>query len=118
MNEQIKLQLFGSFTIKKGDTQKVLSKAKILDTLFDCEENTGDVYDKAVCLLKGLSMQEQCKGYGKIFIQMKKSRSGSKMDKSENLNDKKRCEIVIEELGHFEKLIKGHEKLLVAIGEL
>ena len=40
--------------VKKGDTQKVLSKAKILDTLFDCEENTGDVYDKAVCLLKGL----------------------------------------------------------------
>ena len=40
------------------------------------------------------------------------------MDQSKNLNDKKRCEIVVEELGHFEKLIKGHEKLLVAIGEL
>ncbi len=40
------------------------------------------------------------------------------MEKSKNLNDKKRYEIVVEELEHFEKLIKGHEKLLIAIGEL
>lgn len=40
------------------------------------------------------------------------------MERSENLNDKRRYEIVVEELEHFEKLVKGHEKLLAAIGEL
>lgn len=40
------------------------------------------------------------------------------MGKSENLSDKERYEILTEELEHFEKLVKGHEKLLVAIGEL
>ena len=49
---------------------------------------------------------------------MKKSRSGLKMEKSENSNDKQRYKIVAEELEHFEKLIKGHRKILTAIGNL
>ena len=40
------------------------------------------------------------------------------MAKSENLNDKERMEIVSEEIKRFKNLIKGHEKLLIAIGEL
>lgn len=40
------------------------------------------------------------------------------MAKLENLSDKERYEIVKEELEDFEKLIRGHEKLLKAIGEL
>ena len=40
------------------------------------------------------------------------------MEKSKSLGDKERYEIVAEEIKHFEKLIKGHEKLLEAIGNL
>lgn len=40
------------------------------------------------------------------------------MAKSENSSDKIRFEIVAEELERFKKLIKGHEKILAAIGEL
>ncbi len=35
-----------------------------------------------------------------------------------NSKDRKWCEIVDEELEHFEKLIEGHKKLLTAIGNL
>ncbi len=48
----------------------------------------------------------------------KKSKSGLNMEKSENSKDKKRYEIVAEELEHFEKLVEGHRKLLAAIGNL
>jgi hypothetical protein len=40
------------------------------------------------------------------------------MAKSENSKDKEALEIVSRELDRFNKLIKGHEKLLKAIGEL
>ena len=40
------------------------------------------------------------------------------MAKYENLKDKKIAEIVLKELAHFEELIKGHKKLLRAIGNL
>ena len=40
------------------------------------------------------------------------------MEKSESLEDKERCKIVIEEIENFEKLVKGHRKLLEAIGKL
>lgn len=40
------------------------------------------------------------------------------MEKSVNLDDKKRYEIVAEELERFNKLVKGHRKLLRAIGNL
>ena len=40
------------------------------------------------------------------------------MVKSKNLDDKEVCEIVLKELEEFKKLIKGHEKLLRAIGSL
>ncbi len=49
---------------------------------------------------------------------MKRLRSGLSMAKSGNLEDKERYEIVSEELKNFEKLIKGHRKLLNAIGRL
>lgn len=35
-----------------------------------------------------------------------------------NSNDNERYEIVIEELEKFNKLIEGHRKLLIAIGNL
>ncbi|HLC19318.1 MAG TPA: hypothetical protein VJK72_00220 [Candidatus Nanoarchaeia archaeon] len=38
--------------------------------------------------------------------------------KSENSKDKIVCEIVARELQKFSELVKGHEKLLKAIGEL
>ena len=40
------------------------------------------------------------------------------MAKSENSKDKLAYEIVIEELARFNKLVKGHEKLLQAIAGL
>ncbi|MFH1224225.1 MAG: hypothetical protein V1676_00295 [Candidatus Diapherotrites archaeon] len=40
------------------------------------------------------------------------------MAKSGNSQDKLRCKIVSEELAEFNKLVRGHRKLLVAIGEL
>ncbi len=40
------------------------------------------------------------------------------MEKLKNLKDKQRHEIVSQELEEFDKLIKGHEKLLAAIGKL
>lgn len=40
------------------------------------------------------------------------------MGKSKNLKDEDRYKIVIEEIEKFKKLIKGHEKLLEAIGNL
>ena len=40
--------------IKKADRSEVLSRAKILEVLRECEEKAGEVYDKAVVLLKGL----------------------------------------------------------------
>ncbi len=47
---------------------------------------------------------------------MKKSSNGLKMAKSKNSKDKNK--IVLQELQHFKKLIKGHEKILEAIGKL
>lgn len=40
--------------IKKADNAKVLSHAKIREVLEECEESDGDIYYKAICLLKGL----------------------------------------------------------------
>ncbi len=40
------------------------------------------------------------------------------MAKSESSKDKEALEIVSQELDRFNKLVKGHEKLLKAIGEL
>jgi len=40
------------------------------------------------------------------------------MVKSEHLSDKEKLLIVQEELGKFKKAVKGHEKILRAIGEL
>lgn len=40
------------------------------------------------------------------------------MEKSENLSDELRYRIVAEELEEFKKLVEGHRKLLMAIGEL
>jgi hypothetical protein len=40
------------------------------------------------------------------------------MEKSDHLSEDERQQILIEELKKFEKLVKGHEKLLEAIGKL
>ena len=40
------------------------------------------------------------------------------MAKSESSNDKVVYEIVAAELARFQKIVKGHEKLLQAIGQL
>jgi len=40
------------------------------------------------------------------------------MEKSEDSQDKLRLKIVKEELENFKKLINGHRKLLMAIGNL
>ncbi|MFH1224224.1 MAG: Fic family protein [Candidatus Diapherotrites archaeon] len=39
---------------KKADEAKVLSRAKITEVIGDCEGFNGDIYDKAVVLLKGI----------------------------------------------------------------
>jgi len=40
------------------------------------------------------------------------------MVKSRNLKDKEKSRIVVERINQFQKLIKGHEKILNAIGKL
>lgn len=40
------------------------------------------------------------------------------MAKSNHLYDKKAAELIVRELQHFKELIKGHEKLLEAVGRL
>ena len=40
--------------VKKADSSRVLSRAKISAVLSGCKESQGDVFDKAVVLLKGL----------------------------------------------------------------
>jgi len=40
------------------------------------------------------------------------------MEKSENLSDKVKLEIVQEEIDKFQKLISGHRKLLEAIARM
>jgi len=40
------------------------------------------------------------------------------MEKYGNLEDKKKYEVVSEEIERFNKLIEGHKKLLLAIGNL
>jgi len=40
--------------VKKADSPKVLSRSKIVDVIKECEENDGDVYDKATILMKGI----------------------------------------------------------------
>lgn len=40
------------------------------------------------------------------------------MEKLKNLKDKIKYEIVSEELREFNKLVEGHKKLLIAIGNL
>lgn len=40
--------------VKKSDAAKVLSVSKIKEVLEDCETNNGDIYDKAIILLKGI----------------------------------------------------------------
>jgi|SRR3989344_6336170 len=40
--------------VKKADSPKVLSTVKIIEVIKECQNNQGDIYDKAVILLKGL----------------------------------------------------------------
>lgn len=40
--------------VRKADKAEILSKSKIREVITECEEKEGDVYDKAVVLLKGL----------------------------------------------------------------
>jgi len=52
---------------------------------------------------------------------MMKSKSGLNMEKSKrsrDLNEKQRQQIVVEEINRFNSLVKGHRKILEAIGSL
>jgi prophage maintenance system killer protein len=40
--------------VKKADSPKLLSYNKLLEIIDECVENKGDVYDKAVILMKGI----------------------------------------------------------------
>ncbi|MBW2974150.1 Fic family protein [Candidatus Woesearchaeota archaeon] len=40
--------------VKKADKVEVLSEARIDRVIKECKEAEGDIYDKAVCLLKGI----------------------------------------------------------------
>jgi death-on-curing family protein len=44
---------------KKADKAEVLSYARIVKVVNQCRKAKGDIYDKAVCLIKGL-IQEHC----------------------------------------------------------
>ena len=40
--------------VKKADKAEVLNRSKIMDVIEKCQDCEGDIYDKAVMLLKGL----------------------------------------------------------------
>ena len=40
--------------VKKADSPKVMSYTKILEVIEECKNSAGDIYDKAVVLIKGL----------------------------------------------------------------
>ena len=40
--------------VKKADNPKVLSRSKIVDVIEDCKNLDGDIYDRAVFLMKSL----------------------------------------------------------------
>ena len=42
---------------KKADQSKVLSHSKLREIIEECKNNKGDIYDKAVILLRGLKME-------------------------------------------------------------
>ncbi len=45
--------------VKKADRVEVLSRARIVKVVNQCKGIDGNIYDKAVCLIKGL-IQEHC----------------------------------------------------------
>lgn len=47
-----------------------------------------------------------------------KSKTGSKTEESDHLKDDEKSKIVIDEINKFNYLVKGHLKLLSAIGRL
>ena len=49
---------------------------------------------------------------------MMKSKTGSKKEKSDRSRDSEKSRIVIDEINKFNHLVKGHLKLLSAIGRL
>lgn len=74
--------------VKKADKPKVLSKGKIIDTIEECREKEGNVYDKAIVLLKGLVQKHPFASgnrrtafiAAKDFVLANKSRFGIKDD--------------------------------------
>lgn len=45
--------------VKKADKAEVLSHARVVKVINQCRKAKGDIFDKAVCLIKGL-IQEHC----------------------------------------------------------
>ena len=56
VDEIIELNLLALTVIKvkKADSQKVLSKSKLHEIVEGCKNREGDIFDKAVVLLKGI----------------------------------------------------------------
>ncbi len=52
--EEYNLLALSLIKVKKADKSEVLSKTKLRATIEACENLEGDIYDKAICLLKGL----------------------------------------------------------------
>lgn len=50
-------EVLSSIKVKKADSFKVLSHSKLNSVLEKVAEATGDIYDKAVALLKGISQE-------------------------------------------------------------
>ncbi len=77
--------------VKKADQPKVLSKSKIVAAIKECENAEGDLFDKAVVLLKGI-VQEHPFASGnrrtafittRYFLEANKAKLGLE-DKAEN----------------------------------
>ena len=74
--------------VKKADKAEVLSRSRVVKVIKQCKETKGDIYDKAVCLLKGI-IQEHAFASGnrrtafiitKYFINANKGKFGVKDD--------------------------------------
>lgn len=119
--------------VKKADSPKVLSDQNIDLVIRECKKIKGDLYDKGIILLKGL-IQKHPFSSGNRRTAFITTKNLLKINKGEfNIKDNPYYargmlgirerhysddEIKNERIIQFQRLIKGHEKILNAIGKL
>lgn len=116
--KECNLLALNTFKVKKADKAEVLSYSKLINITEGCTKISGDIYDKAVYLLKlkpGLKMEQfenlSDKDKNKMIANIQK-------DYKNVMGIKKSRDEIIRKLEKFNKLVGSHRELLIAIGKL